>query len=134
MTQPTAVSLVSLITEITLRCTAQVCIGFTPDRIEAVAEPLATGLVDMVVMQAEKGIEDKDFTVHAPDFHCFELWSQIIDLIEKEIPVAARIEIKAVVTRSQRTNFLSGKWKGESMTRREIARLHPKTDGYTGPR
>lgn len=75
-----------------------------------------------------QGNEDVDALVEAPTYHCFELWNRIIDEIEKEIPVAGRLEVTAEVTRAQRKNFLSDEWKKGEMTRRSITSLHPRKD------
>lgn len=122
-------TLTALIIEITLRATSKVCIGFSAARINTVALPLCEGLAEMVIMQGN-GLEESAAVhyIEAPDYHCFELWNRIIDEIEKEIPVASKIEVLAKVTRSQRQNFNSGQWATGTMTRREIADLHMERD------
>ncbi len=125
---PQEKTLSRLITEIALRCTAKVCVGFSPARVETVAAPLSEGLIELVIVQGDR-LETADFAVKAPNYHCFELWNRIIDEIEKEIPIAAKIEVTATVTRAQRRNFNEGQWADGKMTRREIAALHPDQEG-----
>lgn len=99
-----------MISEIVIRATAKVLGAEThPTRIEAIYEPLAEALVDIVVI----GETPKKPEVSIKSYLVWELWNQILDEVEKEIPAASRIEVKLVgpATRKDRTEFTSGAWR-----------------------
>ena len=103
-------SLSSLTTKITLAATAKVCHGFSPWRIEAIAGPLAEALVDIVISQGNTALKHAPVTVS--NYITFELWNQILDEVQKEIPCVASLEVVGSnITRKQRAVFLEGSWR-----------------------
>jgi len=103
-------SLARLTTEIVLRCTAKVCHGFAPWRIEAIAAPLGEALIDIIVSQGNSAMKHHPVTVS--NYSTFELWNQILDEIQKEIPCANQLDaIGERVTRAQRAIYLEGAWR-----------------------
>lgn len=107
---PLSKSLTVLTTEITMAATARVCQGFTPWRIEAISVPLAEALVDIVVGQGNTA--RKYPPIRVSNYTTFELWNQILDEIQKEIPCVNQLEVVGEsLTRSQRARFLEGGWK-----------------------
>ncbi len=112
MSQPaeTLTGLEKLTTEILYRCVATVCVGFSPARIAAIAEPLEEALVEMVIIQDKETPKVREITTS--NYVVFELLNRILDMVELEIPVAAYIELKTAANRTDRRRFLSGAWKG----------------------
>lgn len=103
-------SLSALTTKITLAATAKVCRGFTPWRIEAIAAPLAEALVDIVISQGNTAYKHHPIIVH--NYRTFEIWNQILDEIQKEIPCVSQLEVLGKdFTRTQRAQFLEGSWR-----------------------
>jgi hypothetical protein len=106
----TAMELV--ISEITFRATSKV-IGKEahPQRIEAVAAPLAEALVDLVVAQ---GSNPKSLpVVDLKTYMVWELWNRILDEIEKEIPIASKIQVNLIggATRAERKAVTEETWR-----------------------
>ena len=102
-----------LTTEITLKATAKVCQGFSSWRIEAIAVPLAEALVDIVIAQGNAAY--KHPPIQVSNYITFELWNQILDEVQKEIPCVAQLEVVGRdITRTQRTKFLEGSWRANS--------------------
>ncbi len=108
-------SLSALTTKITLAATARVCQGFTPWRIEAIAGPLAEALVDIVISQGNTAHKHPPVIVYS--YTTFELWNQILDEIQKEIPCVSQLEVVGrELTRAQRAKFLEGSWRNNGKT------------------
>lgn len=106
----TAMELV--ISEITMRATTKV-IGKEahPQRIEAISAPLAEALVDLVVAQNSN---PKTLpVVDLKTYMVWELWNRIIDEIEKEIPVASKIQVNLIgpATRAERRLVTEETWR-----------------------
>ncbi len=108
-------SLSQLTTKITLAATAKVCQGFSPWRIEAIAVPLAEALVEIVISQGNTALKHQPVIVH--NFITFELWNQILDEVQKEIPCVTQLEVVGRdLTRTQRARFLEGAWRDNGKT------------------
>ena len=96
----------NLVTTIVLRCTAKVCVGLTPDRIIAVADPLVSAVTDLIVLQHEE--REREFVVRTNNYVVFELMARIVAEIAKEIPCAKYIlVIGENVTSKQRDEYIA---------------------------
>lgn len=92
----------SLISEIVLRSVANVLPNTSPKDIEAVADGLITMIEGLVVGVRENAV------IHADSFRTFVIWNEILDRVEKEIPVINdKIIVNGQVTRQQRKDFLN---------------------------
>lgn len=89
-----------LITEIVLRVSAQTLPSFAPSDIELIANRLVP-LVEEVLVGTRPYV-----TIHAETYRTFTIWNEILDRVEKEIPiVSGKILVTAQVTREQRKEF-----------------------------
>lgn len=107
-----------VISEIVLRATSKV-LGPTahPSRVEAVAAPLSEALIDLVV--AEGNTTSPAPVIDIGNYLVFELWNRILDEVEKEIPIAAKIEVvtKNIVKRSDRRFVNNEDWRTAQLTK-----------------